>query len=141
MNDNGRGNSMVTEFFKFSLVGTLGFVVDAGSLQLLVSLAGINPYLSRLFSYLLAATTTWWLNRRFTFAACNDTCWKGQWLRYLVVNAAGGGVNYGVYALCLFLSEFVSQHLYLGVAAGSIAGLAVNFTASRYLVFQVCKTV
>ena len=137
---NIRGNGMVTEFFKFSLVGTLGFVVDAASLQLLVSLAGINPYASRLFSYLLAATTTWWLNRRFTFAACDDACWKGQWLRYLVVNAAGGGVNYGVYALCVFLSELVSQHLYLGVAAGSIAGLAVNFTASRYLVFRVCKT-
>lgn len=139
MNDDGRGNSMVTEFFKFSLVGTLGFVVDAASLQILVSLAGINPYLSRLFSYLLAATTTWWLNRRFTFAAGSDGCWKGQWLRYLVVNAAGGGVNYGVYALCLFLSELVRQHLYLGVAAGSIAGLAVNFTASRYLVFKVRK--
>ena len=137
---NIRGNGMVTEFFKFSLVGTLGFVVDAASLQLLVSLAGINPYASRLFSYLLAATTTWWLNRRFTFAACDDACWKGQWLRYLVVNAAGGGVNYGVYALFVFLSELVSQHLYLGVAAGSIAGLAVNFTASRYLVFRVCKT-
>ncbi|MBU4263733.1 MAG: GtrA family protein [Proteobacteria bacterium] len=130
---------MVTELFKFSLVGTLGFVVDAGSLQLLVSLAGINPYASRLFSYLLAATTTWWLNRRFTFTACDEACWKGQWLRYLVVNAAGGGVNYGVYALCLFLSEFVRQHLYLGVAAGSLVGLAVNFTASRYLVFQVRK--
>jgi hypothetical protein len=44
--------------------------------------------------------------------------------------------EYGVYALCLFLSEFVRHHLYLGVAAGSVAGLAVNFTASRYLVFR-----
>ena len=136
MNDDGMGKIMVAEFFKFSLVGTLGFVVDAASLQILVSLAGINPYASRLFSYFLAATTTWWLNRRFTFAACNDACWQSQWLRYLVVNAAGGGVNYGVYALCLFFSEFVRHHLYLGVAAGSVAGLAVNFTASRYLVFR-----
>ncbi|MEW6519494.1 MAG: GtrA family protein [Thermodesulfobacteriota bacterium] len=127
---------MIRELYRFSLVGALGFVVDAASLQLLVSLAGSNPYASRLFSYLLAATTTWWLNRRFTFAACSDTCWRRQWLRYLVVNAAGGGVNYGVYCLCLFLSELVRQHLVLGVAAGSIAGLAVNFTASRYLVFQ-----
>jgi putative flippase GtrA len=136
MNDGGMDKIMVTEFFKFSLVGTLGFVVDAASLQILVSLAGINPYASRLFSYLLAATTTWWLNRRFTFAACNDVCWQSQWLRYLVVNAAGGGVNYGVYALCIFLVEFVRHHLYLGVATGSVAGLAVNFTASRYLVFR-----
>jgi hypothetical protein len=29
--------------------------------------------------------------------------------------------------------------LYLGVAAGSVAGLAVNFTASRYLIFSGLK--
>lgn len=127
---------MLRELFRFSVIGTLGFLVDAGSLQILVSAAGLNPYVSRLFSYLLAATTTWWGNRRFTFTSCHDACWKSQWLRYLVVNAVGGGVNYGVYVLCLLLSEFVRQHLYLGVAAGSIAGLTVNFTASRWLVFQ-----
>jgi putative flippase GtrA len=128
--------TLVPEFFRFCLVGTVGFVADAGSLQLLVSWSGMNPYASRLFSYLFAATITWWLNRRFTFAACSDAAWHAQWLRYVVVNAVGGGVNYGVYAAAVFLSAFVRDHLYLGVAAGSAVGLAVNFTASRFLVFR-----
>lgn len=136
MNRSCLAAGLVPEFFRFCLVGTVGFVADAGSLQLLVSLAGMNPYVSRLFSYLFAATITWWLNRRFTFAACTAAGWQAQWLRYLVVNAVGGGVNYGVYALAVFLSVFVRDHLYLGVAAGSAVGLAVNFTASRYLVFR-----
>jgi len=136
MNRSCLAAGLVPEFFRFCLVGTVGFVADAGSLQLLVSLAGMNPYVSRLFSYLVAATITWWLNRRFTFAACTAAGWQAQWLRYLVVNAVGGGVNYGVYALAVFLSVFVRDHLYLGVAAGSAVGLAVNFTASRFLVFK-----
>ena len=127
---------MPTELLKFSLVGILGFVVDAGSLQLLTGAMGFDPYAGRLFSYLLAATTTWWCNRRFTFIACDDDRRLRQWLHYLVVNAAGGGVNYGVYALGLLLSGFLRQHLCLGVAAGSLAGLAVNFIASRRLVFR-----
>ncbi|MBI5558579.1 MAG: GtrA family protein [Deltaproteobacteria bacterium] len=136
MIDRLLAHNLLPEFCKFCLAGTVGFVADAGSLQLLVNAGGLNPYLSRLFSYLFAATITWWLNRRFTFAACNGVCWQGQWLRYLAVNAAGGGVNYGIYALAVFLSGFVRHHLYLGVAAGSVVGLAVNFTASRLLVFR-----
>ena len=147
---------LVSEFFKFCLVGTVGFVADAGRRiyfqirRMMVGesftnikfqkfndpICGMNPYVSRLFSYLFAATITWWLNRRFTFAACTAAGWQAQWLRYLVVNAVGGGVNYGVYALAVFLSVFVRDHLYLGVAAGSAVGLAVNFTASRFLVFK-----
>lgn len=127
---------LLPEFLRFCVVGTIGFVVDAGSLQGLVTLGGLNPYLGRLGSYLLAATTTWWLNRRFTFTASTDQRWQRQWVRYLVVNAVGGGVNYGVYALALFSFSVVQQHLYFGVAAGSLAGLAFNFTASRFLVFR-----
>lgn len=127
---------MLSQFLRFCVVGTVGFVVDAGSLQGLVTLGGLNPYLGRVGSYLLAATTTWWLNRRYTFTATVDQRWQRQWGRYLVVNAVGAAVNYGVYALALWSVPLVRDHLYLGVAAGSVAGLAFNFTASRSLVFQ-----
>ncbi|MDA8165400.1 MAG: GtrA family protein [Desulfobacteraceae bacterium] len=123
-------------FVRFCLVGGVGFVADAGSLQLLVSPGGLSPYASRVLSYLFAATVTWRLNRSFTFTACSNDCWQGQWLRYVAVNAIGGGMNYGIFALAVFLSGLVRHHLYLGVAAGSAVGLAVNFAASRFWVFR-----
>lgn len=121
---------------RFAVVGTIGFVVDAGALYGLVHIAGFNPYTARLISFLLAATTTWALNRLYTFQHRHNGNVSGQWLQYLLIAALGGSVNYATYAWLLFTSAWIKQHLIIGVAAGSIAGLAVNFTAARYWVFR-----
>ncbi len=124
------------QFLRFSAIGTIGFIIDAGFLQLLVSLTGLNPYISRLFSYLIAATLTWQLNRQYTFPKQADVKFHHQWLCYLGANGIGGLLNYGIYALLIFNSQFIHQHLYLGVAAGAAIGLACNFTLSKHWVFK-----
>ena len=48
---------------------------------------------------------------------------------------AGAAVNYAVYALVLHMLGYTGLIAPLAVAAGSIAGLGVNFTAARHLVF------
>jgi putative flippase GtrA len=48
-------------------------------------------------------------------------------------------VNYGTYAVLVAGSSFVHRYPVLGVAAGSLAGLSVNFVASRQLVFAPPK--
>jgi len=97
---------------------------------------GFGPYLGRLFSYLVAATVTWWFNRHHTFHA--ETSPGGlprEWLRYLLANAVGGGVNYLVYAVAVVQVPIVREYLIVGVALGSIAGLAINFLANKHWVF------
>jgi putative flippase GtrA len=56
-----------SRFLRFCLVGAAGSLVDAGLLQALVTLAGANPFVARVSSFLAAATVTWRLNRCFTF--------------------------------------------------------------------------
>ena len=58
-----------------------------------------------------------------------------EYLGYLVTMLGGAVVNYGAYVLVLHWLEgpWVPA---LGVAAGSCAGLAVNFLAARHLVFK-----
>jgi putative flippase GtrA len=123
------------EFLRFCAVGTVGFIIDAGVLQILVGLLGMDPYGSRVISFLTAATVTWLLNRRYTFTAEEDARLHRQWARYISINAFGGGLNYLVYALCVSQFALVHRYLFLGVAAGSVVGLLVNYTASKYLVF------
>ena len=48
----------------------------------------------------------------------------------------GGVVNYGTYALAVALLEPVRQHPVIGVALGSIAGMAINFWTSKTMVFE-----
>jgi putative flippase GtrA len=59
-----------------------------------------------------------------------------QWGRFLAANALGGVVNYAVYAVLVTLVPVVAAYPVLGVAAGSLAGLVFNFTASKKWVFR-----
>jgi putative flippase GtrA len=127
---------LAREFLRFGVVGTIGFAVDTAVLYAAIGLAGTGPYGGRLLSYLVAATTTWALNRHWTFRDRNNTISPiRQWISFLVVNLAGFASNYGTYAALLALSPFCARHPVIGVAAGAIAGMAGNFFLSRRFVF------
>ncbi|MGE0114236.1 MAG: GtrA family protein [Steroidobacteraceae bacterium] len=125
-----------SQFLRFALVGVAGFVVDAATLYMVMHTLGAGHYSGRAVSYLAAATSTWALNRRYTFIDRRDSNLLREWLKFLAANAAGGLVNYSVYAALVGTSGLVAAWPVLGVGAGSIAGLAVNFTLSRHLVFN-----
>lgn len=129
-------NGVTAQFLKFGVVGTIGFVVDVGALYALLAVTDLGLYVSRIVSFLLAATTTWALNRTYTFAATADAPRLPQWVRFVTVNAGGGAVNYGVYAALLLTFESLRGFPIIAVGAGAVAGLAVNFTASRRFVFR-----
>lgn len=123
------------EFLRFVMVGAAGFFVDAGALMVATTALGLGLYSGRVVSYLCAATFTWILNRRFTFAKTEEVA-VIQWLRFLGANALGGAVNYGVYAALVTFSAVAAATPVLGVAAGSAAGLIFNFLVSKYWVFR-----
>lgn len=125
------GNQLV----RFCAVGAVAFVVDAGVVEALIKLASWNPYLARVVSYLCAASFAWWLNRRYTFGAGQGPVHR-EWAKYLAVNISGGLVNYAVYAALVASSDGVRAWPWIGVAAGSAAGLLVNFAANKWYVFS-----
>lgn len=120
---------------RFLLVGIVGFIVDAGLLQLLASTLG--PYIARLISFTAAVITTWVFNRSFTFAERQSGLSLPRELgRYFSAMIAGGSVNYALYAALVFFVDFVAQQPVLGVVAGTLAGLSINFTLSKRWIFS-----
>ncbi|MEM7172051.1 MAG: GtrA family protein [Pseudomonadota bacterium] len=126
----------MVQFFRFSIVGTIGFVIDVAILLALLEGSDLGYYWGRLLSFIAAATVTWALNRSFTFERNPDAHRVSQWARFIAVNSIGGVINYGIYSLFVTFSLLAQEWPILAVAAGSIAGLAFNFQASRRLVFQ-----
>ena len=136
MAGTNRRQAPVRQFVAFSAVGVIGFLVDAATLHVVISQLGAGLYGGRVISYLVAASSTWALNRSYTFSAQRSANWAGEWGRFLGANAMGGLVNYATYAVLVTIYSSIAAQPVIGVAAGSAAGLLVNFTASRYLVFR-----
>jgi putative flippase GtrA len=91
-------------------------------------------------SFLVAATTTWFLNRTWTFRPSAAQPAHRQWLAFLSVNSLGGFVNYLVYALLIGTVGFTRRWPVIAIGVGSLSGLSLNFLLSRALVFQQTKT-
>ena len=126
----------MTQFALFCMAGVLGFLVDASVVQVLVGVVGADPYLARVVSFLCAMTATWLFNRRYTFVADAERGLLLEWLHYGVAMLGGFAVNYATYAAMVYALPLVRTWPVIGVAAGSIAGLAVNYVSSRYWVFR-----
>jgi putative flippase GtrA len=132
------------QLVRFAAVGVGGLFVDMGALWVALQLVGLNLYAGRVFSYLVAATFTWACNRTLTFAGAGADGAMRQWARFIFFNAIGGSVNFAVYVLVAvklreayaWTGQLSAMLPYLGVACGSVSGLAFNFLASKFLVFR-----
>jgi putative flippase GtrA len=126
---------LALQFLQFGVVGTIGFVVDTAVLYGGLAL-GLGLYGGRALSYVAAATTTWALNRAWTFRSADQAPAARQWAVFVLVNLLGFACNYGTYALLVAFVPLVAAHPVLGVAAGSLAGMVGNFVLSRRYVFR-----
>ena len=75
-------------------------------------------------------------------AVCHGKDGKGggpahrQWVRFLAANAFGFTLNRGTYALLVtFVAVCAAQPIF-ATAAGAIAGMFLNFSLSRAMVFR-----
>jgi len=122
------------QFFRFCIVGTLGFVTDFGVLYAVVRGLGMGPMAGRIVSFLVAATITWKANRHFTFVKEGAGSVR-EWLHYLALTGIGGFINVAVYQTWLWSTDHGTLNLFLGVVAGSAVALMFNFVISKRAVF------
>jgi putative flippase GtrA len=126
---------MQRQLFRFIVAGTIGFLADAGILQLALFL-GLGYFAGRAVSFLCAVWVTWQINRRFAFSATRtESAWV-EWWRYLVAMSSGGAINYGAYSVAMVTLPHTPFLPILGVAIGSLAGMSVNFLSAKLWVFR-----
>jgi putative flippase GtrA len=126
--------AMLVQFLMFGTVGTIGFLVDTGTVYALRHSLGL--YGAGMAAYFVAATVAWLLNRLWTFRGLGSGPVHRQWARFLVVNLGGLVLNRGTYALLVTFVPIAAQQPVYATAAGAIAGMFVNFTLNRTMVFR-----
>jgi putative flippase GtrA len=125
--------------FWFSAVGAVGFVVDAGTLNALAIGLELNPYAARGLSFLVAASTTWILNRTLTFRS-NRKASAREWWRYALLMAFGAAINLSVFSATLFYLGTSQQIMLMGVALGTVSAMMLNFSTARFVLLEESNT-
>ena len=126
--------TVIGQFFRFGAVGTSGFLIDTAIVYALKGRLGL--YGAGMVSYLVAASWAWALNRGWTFRGRGSGRAHHQWVRYLLMNLLGLVLNRGTYAALVAGVPLCAAQPVFAVAGGAIAGMMVNFTLSRQVVFR-----
>jgi putative flippase GtrA len=129
------------QFVKFSMVGGVGFIVDAGTLYILTQRVGLDRVIARVFSSLVfGMTTTFLLNSYLTFRGQGGGSIVQRYLRFAAANIVGNLLNVGTYTLLVENLALFYRIPLLGVIAGTFVGLIFNFIGSKYFVFRPPKS-
>lgn len=126
----------LSQLSQFLLVGALGVGVDVAVYYGLQLLIGLGHLPARVLSFLFAATSNWFLNRRYTFVYGREGAPAGQWASYLLVMLVGLVVNVGTYALLTTQTQVFAQRRLPALLIGIALGTAGNFLAARWYVFR-----
>ena len=118
---------------RFGMVGGIGFVVDASMLAVFHYGFGVNPFAARIFSIVLAAFTTWRLNRSVTFGP-SDHGQAKEGLRYYCVAVFAAAINYGAYsAILLAIQGFPPV---LATIAATACAMTFSYIGYSQFVFR-----
>lgn len=122
------------ELTMFGIIGSVGLIIDTAVLYALKPLLGL--FVSRGFSFLAAAITTWFLNKTFTFKRRKSAlAVYREFIAYIVLMLVGGTANFATYTWLVFSYENVQNNPFIGVAAGSLAGMLLNYSTSKFFLF------
>ena len=133
-------------FFRFAIVGGVGFLVDLSSMLLLSM--WIAPLLARAMAFWVAASSNWWWNRVITFKKAEQDNKKAavlQWLQFLGGSVVAFVPNWGCYLILMSHppatpnATLILLWPYLAMIPGVAIGMMLNYVFSRFWVFYPSK--
>ncbi len=131
-----------TRFVRFTVVGSLGFVVDFVSFNLLTYLVSMPPLVASALAFVAAVTSNFYWNRHWTYPDSRSKAITRQLSEFFAVNAMGLLLRTLIFAtvqtpLLVSFSRFsMSYSLPLGFLAHNLA-LAVAVGVVMFWNFYV----
>jgi putative flippase GtrA len=86
-------------FFKFAVVGAIGFLVDSTTFNLVRQLSGVIPEIANVISFCVAVTSNFLFNRFWTYPDSRSKRISGQLTQFALVNVAGLAIRTLIFSL------------------------------------------
>lgn len=132
-------------FFKFLVVGTVGFIVDFGTLTFLVEVMGFIPVAANTISFSAAVVSNFTWNRYWTYPDSRSKRRRIQLLQFGVVSIIGLAINNGILLLLQHPADVALRAVHAPEAiggyipakmVGTIVVLFWNFFINRYWTYN-----
>jgi putative flippase GtrA len=124
---------------RFGLVGVAGAAVHMGVFWLLQRLAGLTNSPAWIFAFFAAATSTWAMNRAFTFQDRANVEQTTEWLRYLAIAGAGAVAHFAAFQLAIWFFLLFAEYPALAIIPGSLASFVVTYAGASLIVFRSAR--
>jgi putative flippase GtrA len=131
-------------FLKFLVVGTVGFVVDFGTLALLKEVAGAATLVANTISFSAAVVSNFTFNRYWTYPDSRTKQFASQIAQFVIVSIIGLVINNtilllleGVFDTLLAAANLSSLRGYIPAKmVATVVVLFWNFFVNRYWTFN-----
>lgn len=138
-----------TRFLKFVVVGTIGFVVDFLTFNIVRSGIGLGPEISSVISFCVAVLSNFLFNRFWTYPDSRSKPLLGQLMQFAVVNILGLVIRTVIFSLIhnpmVSLFEMIAEDFRIpAIVLGENLSLAIvviivmfwNFFINRYWTYN-----
>ena len=126
--------ALFRQFSRFLAIGSLGFIIDAATFQILWQL-GASIVVARLIAFIAALISTFLLNRSYTFEQ-GDLPIATQFIKYFLASSTGGAINLTTFFIIYYWLPIAVSIPLIALVSASIAGLVANFTLYSIYVFR-----
>ena len=125
--------ALMTQLFRYGIVGGIAFVVDYGSLWLLTEVGGLHYTLSAAIAFLLGLICNYVLSTRWVFG---ESRLRNRWAEFAAF-AVIGVVGLGLNELIMWsFTDLLGFHYMLSKVVSTVIVFFWNFLARRFLVFK-----
>jgi putative flippase GtrA len=138
----GAARRELGRFLRFLLVGAFGFVVDTGSLSVMVLLLSVDRRLAKGIAFALAVLSNFIWNRYFTYRESRSKAVFSQVWQFTLISIVGLGINLVVFGLADGVLEPMLgsvRALYAAQVAAVGTALLWNFVANRVITYGDVK--
>lgn len=123
------------QFHRFMVVGGFGFCVDGGLLTLLMQ-NDWSIISARSCSFSFAVSTTWLLNRLWTFDSGKRISARKEYSYYFITQILGALINLSIFFSLINLYPALRNIPLLPLAFGATVSMAFNYLVSKKIVFK-----